>query len=342
MYEERKFHFSFMIILLAVLWINLSLTSNSASGQTPVVRDHAMCLDIDSLSDSPLNRTNKFYTIDKQAVSWLELEIREIGPAQVTWQWYDPSGRSYKNTTKSTTINAPGAKRFWDVLPVRESLNNKTGPWTVSVYHRAQLLYRETFSVDSSKYEVIVGAINIGQNLATQIMIDGRYSASLMSGTTRLLLLDNTAPHNVSVQPAISAGNGSRYFCKMNWKIVTSRTQLSFDYELQFYLLVKSEQGEITPSVNGWHRNGTVVAFKTPSTVPAFPGVRYVFKSWRGGFTGDQTSVLLVMNQPRTIEAVWVTDYTLLFVSVLTIGGICTIVLIVAILKRRDMVTIKF
>ncbi len=342
MSEEYKSRFAPVVFSLAVLCISLSLNLNSVLGQTPVVRDHAMCMDVDASSERPLNRTYEFHTVDRQAVSWLEIDVREIGPAQVSWQWYDPSGRVYRNNTKSVNVNAPGPKRFWDILPVRDFLDNKTGSWAVVVYHRAQTLYRESFSVDSSRYEVAVGIKNLGRNLAAQVMIDGRYVSSLASGVTKVYSVDNLAPHNVSVQSAITVGNGSRYFCRTGWRTVTSRIELSFEYELQFYLLVKSERGEIEPNVNGWHKNGTVVAFKAPSTVPAFPGVQYVFRSWRGGFTGDQPSVLLVMNQPRTIEAVWVPDYTLLFIFVMTIGGACTVVLAMVVLKRREAARIKF
>ncbi|MFH0848485.1 MAG: hypothetical protein V1857_03170 [archaeon] len=342
----HRLHRATVLVFLILLHWSILYPQAGVTGQALSLRDHAMCLDVDPVTERPLNRTYRIYTVWKQAVSWFEVEIGEIGPLQVSWYWQNPAGRVHRSTTRSVMQLLPGARRFWDVLPVRGDLENMTGSWAVSVYFRAQLLFNESFVVDSSAYEVTVSIKGLDPSLGTQVAVDGVNVGSMNGGAAKVYTLTTGASHNVSVQGAIMVGNATRYLCRPNWQIVSSRTQLpleiSFNYELQFYLLVKSERGEVEPNVNGWYRNGTIVTFKVSTIVWALAGTRYLFKSWKGGLTTDLPSASLVMNGPKTVEAVWVTDYMLLFIVILSIIGACVLVFIYALLKRREARRIRF
>ena len=91
-------------------------------------------------------------------------------------------------------------------------------------------------------------------------------------------------------------------------------------YTTQHYLEVASERGD--PQGEGWYDAGSTVQV----SVTESPGVliRGVFEGWGGDLAGTEPTVDVLMEGPRTLVAVWRTDYTFLYglVGLLCVLGV--------------------
>ena len=107
---------------------------------------------------------------------------------------------------------------------------------------------------------------------------------------------------------------------------------LTFNYGVQYQLTVNSPHSPTNGS--GWYLSGTEAKATVPSAVPVegllgLIGVRYAFSRWEGACTSTQPECTIVMDGPRTVTAVWMSDYTI------TLAGISASAIIVLFLATR-------
>lgn len=78
----------------------------------------------------------------------------------------------------------------------------------------------------------------------------------------------------------------------------------------QHRLMVNSPYGQV--SGGGWYDKDQTVTFSVTSPVEGGEGVRQVFNSWIGDHIGSSLTGTVTMNAPKTVTAVWKTQYLLM------------------------------
>lgn len=77
----------------------------------------------------------------------------------------------------------------------------------------------------------------------------------------------------------------------------------------QYKLAVSSPYGQVTGS--NWYDKDQTALFSVNSPIEGSEGIRYIFSSWTGDYSGTSPSGNLVMNGPKTVVAGWRTQYLL-------------------------------
>ena len=113
---------------------------------------------------------------------------------------------------------------------------------------------------------------------------------------------------------------------------MSSTHRIFLEYTVQYYINVISNFGRALGT--GWYDSGTIV------TVSVIPGddilVKHLFTGWQGSVigSGDQESVNILSDSPRTLVANWFVDYT--NVSIIGIILIASLVSFAIYWKRRQ------
>lgn len=84
---------------------------------------------------------------------------------------------------------------------------------------------------------------------------------------------------------------------------------ITANWRTEHLLTIESAYGE--PKGEGWYGSGSTATISVTS--PEGTIIRQVFQGWSGDFTGDSASASVTMNGPKTITAIWKTDYTQLY-----------------------------
>jgi len=90
------------------------------------------------------------------------------------------------------------------------------------------------------------------------------------------------------------------------------------EFKVQHYLAVKSEFGN--PQGSEWYDEGSSATFSVTS--PVGFGVLYIFERWTGDSSSTSPESTVLMNSPKTVTAVWRTDYRVLIVMILSVAGV--------------------
>lgn len=161
------------------------------------------------------------------------------------------------------------------------------------------------------------------------VVVDGR-NIPITGGKIQVNV--NPGEHLIQVPGQVDLGQGKRAVFdawsdadKSNPKIVTSEADLALTafYKTQYLLTVMSDNGALQGS--GWYDSATQARISAPQST-GFLVIR-VFDHWEGNFSGTAPSLTIVMNGPKTVRAVWRTDYTQLLivialVATITIGAV--------------------
>ena len=147
--------------------------------------------------------------------------------------------------------------------------------------------------------------------------------------------------YSVSVPQVVPLGEGQRAVFE-NWgdgsKEATRRLTignnmtLTLNYGKQYQLTINSSHSATNGS--GWYFSGTEAKATVPNAVPVegwlgLIGVRYVFSNWEGACTSIQPECTITMDGPRTVTAVWISDYTV------TLVGVSASVIVIMFLATR-------
>jgi hypothetical protein len=168
------------------------------------------------------------------------------------------------------------------------------------------------------------------------VSVDGK-SLPMTNGTVKIDL--TPGQHTVGVPSQIDLGQGQRAVFQdwsdgdtSNPKQVSSDTDLALvaHYKTQYLLTVTSDLGN--PQGSGWYDAGAHANFSV--TQPNGFLVTEVFDHWEGDFSGTSPSASVDMNAPKTVTAVWRTDYTQLLILI-AVAGILGVLVVALLMKRR-------
>jgi uncharacterized repeat protein (TIGR02543 family) len=95
------------------------------------------------------------------------------------------------------------------------------------------------------------------------------------------------------------------------------------DYKAQHKLTIESPYG--SPKGEGWYNSGSEANVSISSTEGKI--IQHVFTGWSGDLSGQQTTVSVTMDKPRTIKANWETNYLRLY---MLIAGLIALTVITA------------
>jgi len=185
----------------------------------------------------------------------------------------------------------------WYYQPARGGYKS----FTVSVYTKCRI-WLTTSPSEVARYAKMLGG--------------GEYDA----GSTATLKVDTTvqgAPGTRYIFVSWTV-EGRRYYTEAPTIQVYSReVTATAEFKVQHQLVVKSEFGY--PQGSGWYDEGSSAMFSVTS--PVGFGIRYTFERWSGDSTSPSPTSTIAMNSPKTVVALWRTDYTAPIVMVLGVVG---------------------
>ncbi len=174
------------------------------------------------------------------------------------------------------------------------------------------LMIRAIVSRDAYALDVAVEGLKPG--LQVSVFLDGIQRGTVQSGTTKRILTKG-GPHEISVEDAVYAGPGTRFFCKQSKILVAKATAPKFIFNLQYYLGIDSSHGNVTGT--GWYDYKTIATARVdPVAIPAegifgLLGIRVIFYGWNGT-ESREPEVTVLMDGPKNITAQWKDDFILL------------------------------
>lgn len=90
---------------------------------------------------------------------------------------------------------------------------------------------------------------------------------------------------------------------------MNSPKTIAAEWESEYLLTISSDYGG--PTGGGWYDANSTASISVEEATGLL--IRQVFQGWSGDFTGDSSSTSITMNGPKSITAVWKTDYTQLY-----------------------------
>ena len=134
---------------------------------------------------------------------------------------------------------------------------------------------------------------------------------------------------SVTVGPvplSISGGDGTRYVFQQ-WTIdsapVTGNSvEITMDsphtvvahYGTQYLLTASSDYGIVEGG--GWYDVGSTATLSVTTEVDTSFGVKQVFQKWTGDMESSSATTAITMDSPHTLRAVWRTDSTILYATI--------------------------
>jgi hypothetical protein len=143
--------------------------------------------------------------------------------------------------------------------------------------------------------------------------------------------------------PQLVPGSTGVQYVFINWVVdgaAQSGTQISVpmtgphnataEYKTQYLLTVKSPNGLGNPQGGGYYDAGSTAQFSVTS--PEGYLIQQVFVQWQGDYTGTSPQGSITMNGPKTVNAVWTTSYTNVY---LACGALIALLIIAAAFTMR-------
>ena len=195
--------------------------------------------------------------------------------------------------------------------------------------------------IDSNLWYINTFDVNIK---VTGLKIDGEEIAS--KDLPKAFLYSSGSSHIIIAPEEVLMGDVKYIFQK--WSTGDEDNELSFIskksddfkaiYSTQYRLTVKSEHGSFKGG--GWYDSGATATFSVNPTSPfegllGYLGVRYVFERWSGDSNAETPEATILMDSPKTVEAIWRTDYTPLYMLILTLIILIALLFLIYKLKRR-------
>ncbi|MHA1664373.1 MAG: hypothetical protein ACTSVW_00890, partial [Candidatus Njordarchaeales archaeon] len=163
----------------------------------------------------------------------------------------------------------------------------------------------------------------------TKIYLDGNYLNEIAGNQTITFKIQKGTNHTFSVERTIVMSPDIRYVCSYDAVNIFSQEKVSFNYTKQYYLKLISSYGN--PRGEGWYdanSNATINIEKSVAMkgLLGLLGAKKTFSHWSGDFTSSDPTAVIAMNEPKQIEAIWVDDYSIIYIEFIAlVSAICII-----------------
>ena len=238
----------------------------------------------------------------------------------------------------NTTLTSPSTEGYFSLTAYAFYLEGGTWKFYNNSFNGPGFEHATIKVGKIANLDVYVGAP------AVSISINGASLTTSASGDANMSLPLNSVA-NVSVPPTIEFQNSTRIVFR-NWNdgnthsqrevTVDGDTILAANYTLQYLLTVNGP-----PSSEAWYDKGSNVTLNASPSLPmGWPlnmfGIRGQFSGWSGDAQSSATQVNLIMSGPKTVNANYSIDYTLLVVPGVVAAGIIVLICsIILFLTRR-------
>ena len=145
--------------------------------------------------------------------------------------------------------------------------------------------------------------------------------------------------------PLVPGSKGIRYVF-VSWVVdgaAENGTQISVpmtgphnataQYKTQYQLTVNSPNGLGSPQGSGYYDAGSTAQFSVTS--PEGYLIQQVFMEWQGDYTGTSSQGSITMDSPKTVNAVWATSYTNLYIAAAIVIALLIIAAALTMRRRR-------
>lgn len=195
--------------------------------------------------------------------------------------------------------------------------------------------------VQSGNYEASLMILGLPTYLSTKVLIDSKEVDSLMGGGSKNFSFRFAELHDITIEKYVYENNKTRYICVTNSAGTdgSSSEIFEFSYILQHHLDVVSTHG--FPEGSGWYDEGEKAVFSiSPTESPeegfqGLLGVKHIFHKWSGSTNINSPSGEVYVNSPKRVVAIWVTDYSNLFIILSVFCVITVAVIILHVFKRK-------
>jgi ribosomal protein L40E len=146
--------------------------------------------------------------------------------------------------------------------------------------------------------------------------------------------------------PQLVPGSPGVRYVFVNWVldgIARNSTQISVSmtgphnatavYKTQYLLTVNSPNGLGGPQGGGYYNAGSAAQFSVTS--PEGYLIQQVFVQWQGDYVGTSPQGSITMNGPKTVNAVWKTSYTNVYLAAAAVVVLLVIAVVFSIRRRR-------
>jgi len=335
------------LLVLVVLTLPVVLSSMPEAHAIRVT-DYFTCKFVDSTGRWE-KKTSQFETNDVAAYVWFELTELVIGTIyNLLVYWRNPNQEVY--TTSSGSFRASGnSMPLWASMAILGRAPEKQpGQWSAETYYSwaggpATFGFKVEFTIGKLAPTVTTYSITVSVNQQVPITIDG----ATYSDLPKTFTWEKDSPHTLTAKKEVPGEAGVRYVFE-SWSdgntalsrtiTVTGPMTYSANYKTQYYLTVRSDQGD--PSGEGWYDAGAnAYATLEMSKVSADFLNDYVFKGWKGDARGSQPkSSAIKMDGPKTAEAIWEKQFSITFYVVIVSVVVLVILILVFFIFKRGII----
>jgi len=233
-------------------------------------------------------------------VGWaVEINMTQPPDTDIDVGLLDPNGELIASSTK----RAGAVEHIFATL-------TKTGIYVIPIVH---------YSGPGGDYELRVSVgpkvtlkiSGLPSSLHTTVRLGTRLTRDVQGGASVDLIVLDGQLEDITTSSDVQQTTQTRYHCHApTWYPSTSYHE--FTYVTQ-YLLETDNGGHGTVSpASGWYDSGSSVEVSvSPTTVLSGTDTKFVFQRWDGASTSSFDKVTIVMDSPKTITAVWKTQYHL-------------------------------
>jgi len=326
----RKMRIAVLTFLLVIIMVQAFQVEFVQATPPFMLMSYSTCRDINPATSEPIGITDEFSRNDAMIYAWFMIGYTLPTNATYTWKWYDPTGSLYKETYLNHSGNGP-CSIYGEPLEVSKiPIATRIGLWLVEVYIDDSLLFKQNFTI--GKYIVMVNVKGLPKASKTILTVDGNRTEEIQGATDLLLQFDEDTSHTLLFEPLVDGGEGIRYVnaSTAGPLEISTRKTVSIAYSTQYYLDVASSFGN--PQGSGWYDQGATANFSVTSPVYDYVATKHTLTGWTGDYVGTDPTGNIQMDGPRTVEALWVSDYTLTYILVI---AILAVVIALVIVKTR-------
>jgi M6 family metalloprotease-like protein len=93
--------------------------------------------------------------------------------------------------------------------------------------------------------------------------------------------------------------------------VINGNKSIKANWETQHYLRIESEAGK--PLGEGWYKEGSIANFSISPEVKLNEDIKMVFIRWIGDYNSTKPNGSILIDKPKTIQAVWKKQYRVIF-----------------------------